>query len=137
MLKKTFCAILSVLLLAAVWTASGRSVFENVGDNGRFYFYNSSSLAGSVKTDDFCVAAYMLRTGESVTIDESEDYRKIFSEFDAQLVFTEEIEEGVSYYGFSEQLKYKKVLNGKVVNLHVFVGKDYTVAGTPIIYGGY
>lgn len=137
MLKKIFCAILSVLLLGAVWTITGGSEFKALNGKSRFYFYNASSLADSVKSDEFLPAAYLLRTGESVFIDKYVDYSKIFLKYDAELCFTEELEEGVSYYGFSKELKYKKQINGKIINLHVFVGKNYTVVGTPIIYGGY
>jgi hypothetical protein len=59
----------------------------------------------------------------------------------ATIVFTEEIESGVSIYAYSKSVKYRKQIKGKIVNLQIFIpkekqNKDITI-GTPIIFGSF
>ena len=78
------------------------------------------------------------KTGESFSVSNGEiEPEEFIKHFDGELVYTEKTDEGMGYYAFSEKIRYKKTVNGKTFNIHVFVGKEKTTVGTPMIYGSY
>jgi hypothetical protein len=54
----------------------------------------------------------------------------------AKIIFTEQIEEGTSYYAYSPTIKYRTKIKNKIINLQIFVGKGVKV-GSPIIFGSF
>lgn len=73
--------------------------------------------------------------GESATYYEL-DLESFLQSVDGQIIFTETLEDSVNYYCTAD-LPYSIELYGHEINLHVCVKKDCTVAGSPIIFGGY
>jgi hypothetical protein len=49
----------------------------------------------------------------------------------------EETEEGINYYAYTEKLTTEKIIRGKKINLHIFIGESEVTIGTPIIYGSF
>ena len=107
-----------------------------------YVVYTDSSGSGSSisAAQTVCAADYpfiVCKRGESVFIEERLCAEELLKSYGATLSFTEETEEGKSYYCYVKGLKYLKIIGGKRVNLHVFIGDGYTVIGSPIIYGGF
>lgn len=76
--------------------------------------------------------------GESFTVrGDKISVEDILERFNAKIVFTEKINEGISFYAYSDKIAYRKTIAGKKVNLHIFVGKNKTTVGTPIIFGSF
>lgn len=136
MLKNRLCIFLAIMVVCAVWFVSSEPLLFAL-DGKRSYYVGSSSSCALCTDNEVDLRVFTDKYGESVYLDREKNCEEIFSLVGAELVFVEEINEGISYYGYSTALPYKKTVNGDVVNVHVFIGEGYTVVGTPIIYGGY
>ena len=123
------CSVFLFVLLRA-------PAFEK-GESYTFYMgANSSALAIS---SDF-PAFDKLRLGE--VKGESVQYAgnrldELKTKYRAKLLFTEEACGIINYYFYSPVLKSGVLLNGQPVNLHIAVSAEKTVAGTPLIFGGF
>lgn len=109
--------------------------FEN-GESYTFYLgANSSSLA--VSSNSPARDKLLLNVkGESVQY-AGNQVEKLQEKFRARLLFTEESCGVINYYFSSPMLGNGVSLNGYAVNLHIAVGAEKTVAGTPLIFGGF
>ena len=99
------------------------------------YYLDSASSQSLVKTRLSFSDIFRVR-GESVVTAER-DLESIANRFQATLVAVEETDGAVSYYYVVEAWQYGISLNGKRVNLHIAVGNDRVVVGTPVIFGGF
>ena len=61
----------------------------------------------------------------------------VLSALSAHVLWTEEVGEVRSYYAVSDTLSKSVLVAGEKVNLHIAIGKNQVVIGTPIIFGGY
>jgi hypothetical protein len=52
-----------------------------------------------------------------------------------EIFYIESVDDGVSFYAYSKNVKYLRMLNGKKVNLHVSLSNGKVYLGSPIIYG--
>ncbi len=130
---------LVVCLMIIIYGAFINSTCYLVSFSGRHevYLKSNSSNAQTVCVEADCVKRYISKSGEAVLILNDVSIEEILKEFCASLSFFEETEEGVSYYAYSRKIKYRKILNGKVINLHIFKGKNGTKIGSPLIYGSF
>ncbi len=62
---------------------------------------------------------------------------ELVASFRGEILFTEEACGRVSYYAYARGLGEGIWLYGKKVNLHVAVGEEICVVGTPIIFDGF
>ncbi|MCQ2387492.1 MAG: YwmB family TATA-box binding protein [Clostridia bacterium] len=76
--------------------------------------------------------------GESYELD-SENFNKdeLFRFLKAKEVFIEEVEDGISVYGFSKKIRYSKNINGNKINVQLFIKDDFVKVGFPLIYGSF
>ena len=112
-------------------------VFYGYCDKFTVYFDVAASSGHSEEknADEFPL---FNKYGESCVIDKGKiSVGEILYRFDAEIVFTEKIAEGVSYYAYSDKIPYRKTINGKTINLHIFVGREKTTVGSPIIFGSF
>lgn len=78
------------------------------------------------------------KTGESFCCKLSEiNVTKLFKAFNADIVFSEDINEGTCLYAYSKKIPFYKYVSGKKINLHIFLGKETCVVGTPLIFGSF
>jgi hypothetical protein len=99
------------------------------------YFYSNSSL--SVESDKIFLLPSG-KTGEEITLEKDKvSVRKIISDYNAKILMTERIEEGISVYAYSDKIPFFKRVFGKKINLHIFIGKSYLKVGTPLIFGSF
>ena len=133
MFKKIIYILLAVSVTCGAWGISSQPIFSEFSENFEVYLNENSSNAIILSSDARWFAMTFTRTGESCKTDAS--VADIFGYFKARTVFVENTSEGVSYYGFTDKIKYREFLKGETVNIHVFVGKTHTTVGSPLIYG--
>ena len=136
---KRICTFFSIIIvLFGVFLLNYKPMFADFTDRLELYLDENSSNAQiiSVETIDYRFIKNI--KGESFKID-----KKCFSldEFlnktGGKVIFTETTEYGVSYYCYSNSIKYRKQIRGEIINLHVFVGKEQVTIGSPLIYGSF
>lgn len=136
---KRFLLIVSVVMLLIGLTLSySAPLFIKKGKTVEAYIGSASSLAKIEKVDAFSFVLLKGVKGESVELDYSEfNLFNFLKEFRAKLLFSEQTEEGISYYAYSPKIPYEKRINGITVNLHVFVSGERVKVGSPIIFGSF
>jgi hypothetical protein len=90
-----------------------------------------------VYTDRLGYIAYNGVTGESCVVSAEYSAKEIMDRFNAELLFTERTETGVNYYCYSNKIKYKKTINGEIINLQISVTDTQTKIGAPLIFGSF
>lgn len=140
MFKKICILFLCVLSLTICWWINGKPIFSNVAGAERLELYQrSNSSSAQIQTVD--TIKYKMATnkyGEACVIKRQDfNLEQFFKEFNATLIFAETTFHGVSYYAFSPNVKYSKNLNGKKINIQVFVGETHIKVASPMIYGSY
>lgn len=107
------------------------------GESYTFYLGDSSSARAVLsETPLFDRLTLGNVRGESVVY-AGERYEELKDRYRAELRFTEKVGNVTNYYLYSPAMKESVVLNGVRVNLHIAVGEEKTVAGTPLIFGGF
>ncbi len=137
MLKKASVLLASLVLFMGLWL-SVRPVFYGRANRLELYLKSNSSNARIVRINgnDFQLASGV--KGECFKTDKKTFVLGDFLlEFQAQKVFEETTQEGRSVYAYSPKIRYCRKVQGKTVNLQVFVGKEEITVGTPLIFGGY
>ena len=105
-----------------------------------FYLYSPSSQATIITAYTPATAPFV--RGESVRFarngaDESTLLQTLVNEYGASLVAVEKTDGVTSYYLHTSKWFNGVMVGGASVNLHLAVGDEYCVVGTPIIFGGY
>lgn len=138
MVKKTLAIAFSVTLIFFLWVANSKPLFDGYANTFEIYQKDNSSSAQIIKVEKENLWLYPLRYGEACVVKkEGFDKAEFFLSFNATLIMTEEIDTGVNYYAYSPKVKYCKEINGKKVNLHLFVGEQEVKMGSPLIFGSY
>lgn len=137
-MRKIICVVLGLLFTFIIHTFNNQPTFINESDKMTLYIGNNSSTCQMVLIDVKDYHKYTGIAGESVSIEKQNfNLSLLLQKYCAQVVFAEQIAEGVNYYCYSPKLKYRRVLNGKIINLHVFVGQSWVSIGTPMIFGSF
>ncbi len=139
---KKFCALLlifsSIFLVVCSAYINSTTYLEKYNGRYEVYLLSSSSNAKIMQVDKRSSSLFVSKRGEAVFLENSIlSPNEIFDSLSAKQVFIEETEEGISYYGFSNKIKFKKMINGKVINVHVFKSERGIKIGLPIIYGSF
>lgn len=121
------------LFLYAVWHSP---VFEGGTDYTLYAAPNSSARSETPSSPLLFKLLAGGTGGESVSY-EGDRLQELVSRFRARLLFEEEVCGVRNYYFYSPYLKGCVLVGGQRVNLHIAVGEGRTVAGTPIIFGGF
>ena len=134
MLKKIITVILSALIVVVVFFLNATPIFNehvealelytSLGSDGLIVKADEKILLGRIK-------------GESFRCESDFDYLKFINEYDGEILKVEKIPQGVSYYCYTDKIKYSKEFNGKKINLHVFVGENSVTVGSPVIFGSF
>ena len=138
MLKK-LCLIILVIALALGFNLSrAKPVFYGVNDRVEVYLSNPSSTA-EIKTVSLLEYKCLTNVvGESVQMLKNDfDLDKFLDRYSAKIRFTENTEHGVSYYAYSNKIKYKKVVKNTLVNIQIHISKALVKIGSPIIFGSF
>lgn len=104
--------------------------------------YLKSNSSNCEIKDEKTISDMFNTYGESIVIEKEEfDLGKILSYIKAEIIKTEETSDGVSYYAYSDEIKYCKDLFDSKVNLHIYVSNssesETVKIGSPIIFSSY
>ena len=137
MLKKVIAVLLCLTALACCWQINSQPVFEKYASSYEIseLYSNSNARLKFAEKKEYVLS--FLRTGESVTIYENFSAQELLATLGAKEIFTEQTEFGVSVYAYSKQLPYRKIINGEIVNVQIFIGDGKVVVGSPIIFGSF
>ena len=104
MLKKLVIIGICVSILCCLCMQAYTPMFAEYGET-TVYLDSASSNAKIIKASEMEFKHNI--KGESCFIDKSVDVDKILNEFNAKVVFIEEIDGTTNYYCYSKQIKYK------------------------------
>ncbi len=124
--------------MSFLWVQNAKPIFSDYAENFNLYLVNPSSMAKIITATRFDYPRYTDIKGESCTVkDKTLTAEDIFNEYNATLVFTETVANTVNYYGYSNEIKYRKTLGDKIVNIHISVSENGVTVGSPIIFGSF
>jgi hypothetical protein len=137
MFKRLFIVIISVFLISFISIFNEKPIFSSFADSYEVYIASASSNAKIVNTTRVSYPFIRSKVGESCKIKNEFNLTDFLSEMDAKVIFTEQTEEGVSYYAYSKDIRYEKKIKDQVVNLQVHIGSAGVTVGSPIIFGSF
>ena len=79
------------------------------------------------------VSAY--QGGRDLT--KEEIVQEIAGKYDAEILFTEQVDGVVCYYAYTARWQDGLYINGVKINLHIAVGEERLAVGAPIIFDGF
>lgn len=142
-IKNCICLLfaLAFCLLACIGVRAYHTIRFAHLEGERVFYLDSASSQGLRKTRLSVFDIHRVK-GECVRMDlkgtDGDRYAlKLISSFEGEVLFTEEACGRVSYYAYAKGLGEGIWLYGKKVNLHVAVGEEVCVVGTPIIFDGF
>lgn len=110
-------------------------VFKGYAEEYEVYLSAGSFGDNIVKTREKNLGAFAAVKGESCYLNVS--YEQVLKDFSATHLFSEETAEGISYYAYSPEIKYRTYIRGRAVNIQYFSGGGRKIVGTPIIFGSF
>ncbi len=134
--------LLALLLLLCVWTLSS-DTFHGLEGERTYYLYSASSQATIKESlslrEIFAVEGesvqISVRAGEEGLVREKLDC--LLKSLQAELVYSEQAGDAYAFYYFTPAWANGILVNGKRVNLHIAVGENRCVIGSPVIFGGF
>ena len=138
--------MIALFVIGCLWTTQ-ISRFSNV--EGERVFYLQSASSQGLRKENLLFCDFPNIRGESVRLilpndtKKEEFIKKLTQEYDAKILFVEEIAGVTSYYGHTTKWTDGVMINGRKINLHIAfamdesVEKQYCVIGSPIIFDGY
>lgn len=138
MFKKTAVILASCFLIIALYFYLNTPIFKDYANTYEVYLesYSSSDDIVKVTCDNFS----LLQSIKGLSFKTDKDNFSIaefLEDFGAEIKFTESVKEGTSYYCYSGKIKYREMVKGKIINLHVFIGSEQVTVGAPLIYGSF
>ncbi|MBQ9514042.1 MAG: hypothetical protein IJR66_03585 [Clostridia bacterium] len=127
---------LSIVAILLIFSINGTPLFSDYGLNGEVYLKSYSSSCKILKNDERGFLAEIYKTGEATEVN-SADAERILKDFSATTVFIEETDGIKEIFAYSKKIRYKKRINGKIINLHIITTKNTVKVGSPIIFGSF
>jgi hypothetical protein len=137
-MKRVFVALCTLAVAFVLFYLNAKPVLSGWGDKFEVYVLENGSNAQIISLSEqeflFCRDV----TGESVELlGDSTTAKRILDLFGAKIMWVERLEHGISYYGYSDKIRYRKVISSQAVNIQVFVSDERIVVGSPLIYGSF
>ena len=137
MFKKMSFIFISLILILHIFNANNQPIFSDYSNSFEICFENNSSAKEflTVKKEDFSFI-YGIKGQSFKTNKKDFNLNEFLINQKAKVVFVEKILEGTSYYAYSKKIKNYILIDGKKINIQVFLGEEVTV-GSPIIFGSF
>ena len=137
-MKKIFYLTVCLLILTILSIYSSLPVVTGLGKNVEFYMGEGGSNGQITSITELSKYSFKQIKGEGVIVEDEQKLIEFVKDYNVNFYFSQEVENGTSYYGYSSKIKYQAKLNGKIINVHIHVSdKKVIKIGTPIIYGSY
>ena len=130
--------MLSLVFFVLYGVVSPKILPIKAPNNIEIYLNNGSQ--GEIKSVDLTTLQFLFaKKGQAFEYSIDLNVEEILKFYNAKIVFTESSYWGESVYAYSKNVKYKKEINGKIVNIQINKNKNSkkTKIGFPIIYGSY
>jgi hypothetical protein len=138
MLKKVFVLIFSAFIVLSLIVFNNAPVFSEYADEYEVYLTDFSCSEKIISVNKFEYPFIFNVKGESAIIkNQNFSLTDFLNELNAQVVHCESGEDYTCYYAYSPTLKRSKVINDKLVNLHIAITQKGVKVGSPIIYGSF
>ena len=144
-LRTCLAVVIALGCCILVKSANGARLTDITGT--RTYFLDSASSQGLQKNSlslfdlarvkGECVQTEIPAYTDGRTLTKEEIAGEIIQKYQAEILFSEEVDGVLSYYAYVSAWSDSVWLYGQKVNLHVAVGEACLSVGTPIIFGGY
>ena len=138
MLKRLALVVAVILAFSLV---GEKSLIFNIEGDYTFYLNSASSNAKiiTVSYDDAKEIKKSLKNvcGESVTTTSKEEIEKEIQRLNAQLVFSEKVDNIIINYYYSDKISAYKTINGHKINLQTAINENIITIGSPIIFGSF
>ena len=136
MFKKFIYIVLIVCSICFLRVSNSKPVFAKfaseyeicVGEKYNGKFYNANN---------FNYYLHYEIAGESCVLNKNYSIIDIVNYFNAEEVFTEEINTNKIIYYYSPKIKYLQVIKGERVNLQVCITEKNIKVGAPLIFGSF
>lgn len=138
MLKKICVIISAVVIITSLYINNKTPIFSGFAKSFEVHLtdYSESSAELLVNKEEFIFLPSI--KGESCVIeDEYFDLKQYLEKMNATIIFTHEFNGCKNYYAYSPKIKYCKMIDGKMINLHVCIKNEQIKLGSPIIYGSF
>ncbi len=137
MFKRIFFVAVFFLTIIFLWTVTAGPVFGSYADKFEVTFQASSTASFiNLGKKEFKFKSGIKSESFNLNADDF-NLTDFLSVYDAETICIEKTEAGVSYYAYSNKIKYKKIIDGKEINLHINISNDSVTVGSPIIFGGF
>ncbi|PWM75774.1 MAG: hypothetical protein DBX59_00585 [Bacillota bacterium] len=134
-MKKLYILMAGLMLASAFMLVNNPPLFAAFSPVSEVYSADGSMGAGSVYGVFETVNG---KSGESCRVDrENFSLQECIKYFQAEIIFTERVENTVSVYLYSPKIKRYKIVKGEKINLHVAFAAEYVALGSPLVYGSY
>ncbi len=138
MLKRLALVIAVILAFSLV---GDKSLIFNVEGDYTFYL-NSASSNAQIITVPFDDAKEMKKNlknvcGESVTTTRMSEIEKEIQRLNAQLLFSEKVDNIIINYYYSDKISAYKTVNGYKINLQTAINDNVITIGSPLIFGSF
>lgn len=138
MFKKTVTLTLSAILIFCLYVSYKQPIFKGYATNFEISLCDYSLSQGLKVVDSTEFLFTNGIKGESCQIEISEfSLIDFLNEMNAKIVFEKQIDGAKSYYCYSNDIKYQKIVEGQIVNLQVVLKNEFVKVGSPIIYGSF
>ncbi len=138
MLKKTAVIFAACFLILALYFYLNTPIFKDYANTYEVYLESYSSSEDIVKVAYNNFSGLPRIKGLSFKAERNNfSIAEFLEDFGAEIKFTESVKEGTSYYCYSGKIKYREMVKGKIINLHVFIGSEQVTVGAPLIYGSF
>lgn len=132
-IARVLATLTFILSISFAYYANARPIFLGYAKTYEVYFHNGSYAQPQILSGNILPLGVK---GEGCVV-EDKSVEELFLDFNARILFTEEIDGGISYYGYSPKIRYKARIKEQTINLHVFVKNQRCRVGSPMIYGSY
>ncbi len=133
MLKKLILTAVAICLTVCLSCVNSTETF--IHGQKTYYLYSQSSQAKITQTKPFL---NLNLVGESSVVSASEfNLESFIKDYNAKILFVEEVDEITIYYCYSPKIKRQKVVKNQAVNLQIAVRESVVTLGSPIIYGSF
>ena len=138
MFKRVLVILLSFFIVIGLFAFNNTPIFINYADEYEIYLTDFSCSNKIVSVNKYKYPFVFNVKGESAVVEkENFDLQSFLKELNAQLVFCESDQSYDCYYAYSPNIKKSKLINNKMVNLHIAITSQAVKVGSPIIYGSF
>jgi hypothetical protein len=136
--KRTFLILLISIFFAFYYVSTPKIILPSSFKSAEVYLSDGSY--GKIITTTSANGIYNFKKrGEAYTFSKQLDINTLLDYYSATTIFTESGEWGQSVFAYSKNIKYRKEINGKTINVHIHKNAKTgeIKIGFPIIYGSF